>query len=315
MIYIEILIILIILLHAWMGFRRGFLSQAFDVICMVVSFILSLRYFAVTAAIFEHFGLSSNLAKPTGFLALWFLFQFIFYLITRLIFHFVPLWVIENKFNRFFGIIPGIIKGIVVTAIILMICFILPASPTFKDDLVKDPIAGFFIKSSARAELQMEKVFDGVNSLNFFGTLSQNEEMTKLDFKVEKFTIDENSENIMINQVNSERAKMGLGPLKLDLTIRTVARFHSIDMAKNGYFSHVNLASKTPSDRMTEGGVNYWLAGENIALAPTEELAEIGFMNSPKHRDNILDPKYGRIGVGIIDIGVYGKMVTQNFAD
>ncbi|MCL5407513.1 MAG: CvpA family protein [Patescibacteria group bacterium] len=315
MIYIEILIILIIILHGWMGFRRGFLSQTLDLIGIVISFILSLHYFDAAAAIFTHWGQNPNLAKPIGFLTLWILFQLIFYLITLLIFRFVPLWVGENKFNRFFGIIPGLVKGIVVAAIILMICFVLPVSPAFKDSLVKSPISGFFIKSSAKAENQMEKVFDGVNSLNFFGTVSQSEETIKLDFKIEKFTIDENSENIMINQVNNERVKVGLPPLKLDLTIRTVARFHSIDMAKNGYFSHVDLASKTPADRMTEGGVNYWLAGENIALAPTEELAEIGFMNSPKHRDNILDPKYGRIGVGIIDIGVYGKMVTQNFAE
>jgi uncharacterized protein YkwD len=66
---------------------------------------------------------------------------------------------------------------------------------------------------------------------------------------------------------------------------------------------------------MTDGNVSFWLAGENIALAPSYELAEIGFMNSPKHRDNILDPKYGRIGIGIIDLGIYGKMVTQNFAN
>ncbi|KKQ18283.1 MAG: hypothetical protein US31_C0006G0014 [Berkelbacteria bacterium GW2011_GWA1_36_9] len=315
MIYIEILIILIILLHGWMGLRRGFLSQTLDLIGIVISFILSLRYFAVAATIFTNWGISSNLAKPVGFLTLWVLFQLVFYLITLLVFHYVPEWVNDNKFNRFFGIIPGLLKGIVVAAIILMICFILPVSPAFKDNLVKYPISGFFIKSSAMAELQMEKVFDGVKSLNFFGTVSQNEEMTKLDFKVDKFSVDENSENKMINLVNSERAKAGLQPLMLDPTIRTVARFHSIDMAKNGYFSHVNLAGKTPADRMTAGGVTYWLAGENIALAPNVDLAEIGFMNSPKHRDNILDPKYGRIGVGIIDMGVYGKMVTQNFAD
>lgn len=315
MIYIEILIILIILLYGWVGFRRGFLAQALDLIGIVISFILALRFFNITANIFGHWGLNPSLTKSIGFLSLWILFQFVFYLITLLIFHYIPSWVNENKFNRYFGLIPGLIKGAVTVAIILMICFVLPVSPTFKDNLTKYPISGFFIKSSARAEVKMEEAFSGMKSLKFFGTVAENGDMTQLNFKVAEFTIDENSENIMINLVNNERAKAGLKPLMLDPTIRAVARLHSIDMAKNGYFSHVNLAQKTPADRMTDSSVNYWLAGENIALAPTVELAEVGFMNSPKHRDNILDPKYGRIGVGIIDIGVYGKMVTQNFAD
>jgi uncharacterized protein YkwD len=66
---------------------------------------------------------------------------------------------------------------------------------------------------------------------------------------------------------------------------------------------------------MLDFGIKFKFAGENIALAPDVQMAETGFMNSPKHRDNILDADFGRIGVGIIDTGLYGKMVTQDFAD
>ncbi|MFA6493110.1 MAG: CvpA family protein [Patescibacteria group bacterium] len=315
MVYIEILIILIVIVYSWMGYRRGFLSQFFDLFGLVVSFVIALRYFSFLANLFGSWGLNQNLAKPVGFFTLWIFLQIIFYLITLLIFRYVPKEVDSSKTNRFLGIIPGFVKGIVIVAIILMIFFISPISQTFKNNLVKDSLSGLLIKYSAKAELQMEKIFGDMNSLNFFTTLNQNGETTQLNFKVDKYSIDENSENAMLVLVNEERAKNSLAPLKLDYTIRPVARGHSIDMAKNGYFSHVNLASKTPADRMTDGNVSFWLAGENIALAPSYELAEIGFMNSPKHRDNILDPKYGRIGIGIIDLGIYGKMVTQNFAN
>jgi uncharacterized protein YkwD len=66
---------------------------------------------------------------------------------------------------------------------------------------------------------------------------------------------------------------------------------------------------------MTESGVQYMLAGENLAYAPTVEIAHKGLMNSPGHRENILRPEFGRIGIGVIDGGIYGKMFTQNFGD
>jgi len=42
-------------------------------------------------------------------------------------------------------------------------------------------------------------------------------------------------------------------------------------------------------------------------------IAHAGLMNSPGHRANILRPQFGRVGIGIMDGGVHGLMVTQNF--
>lgn len=36
-------------------------------------------------------------------------------------------------------------------------------------------------------------------------------------------------------------------------------------------------------------------------------------MESPGHRANILNPEFGRLGIGILDGGIYGLMITQNF--
>ena len=161
----------------------------------------------------------------------------------------------------------------------------------------------------------MNQIFGNLNNLTFFSNVGQDHEMTKLNFKVDRFTVDTAGETQMLTLLNADRAKAGLLPLSMDETIREAARTHSIDMAQNGYFSHYDLANKTPADRLADYQVNFTFAGENIALAPTVELAEIGFMNSPKHRDNILTPEFTRIGIGIIDTGSYGRMVTQNFAN
>jgi uncharacterized protein YkwD len=45
------------------------------------------------------------------------------------------------------------------------------------------------------------------------------------------------------------------------------------------------------------------------------ELAHINLMNSPGHRANILQPSFGRLGIGILDGGFYGLMISQEFRD
>jgi uncharacterized protein YkwD len=92
-----------------------------------------------------------------------------------------------------------------------------------------------------------------------------------------------------------------------------VARAHSKDMFAKGFFAHVNVEGKDPFDRMRAGGVKFRTAGENLALARTLQQAHNGLMNSPGHRANILQPRFGRLGIGILDGGIYGLMVTQNF--
>ncbi len=68
-------------------------------------------------------------------------------------------------------------------------------------------------------------------------------------------------------------------------------------------------------DRLNEAAISYSVAGENLALAPTVQTAHNGLMNSEGHRKNILDPEFKKLGVGVIDNGVYGKMFVQVFTD
>jgi uncharacterized protein YkwD len=81
------------------------------------------------------------------------------------------------------------------------------------------------------------------------------------------------------------------------------------------YFAHVDPSGKDPFDRMEAAGIFALIAGENIALAPSLTAADTGLMNSPLHKKNILDPQYHKIGIGVIDGGIYGKMFTQDFTN
>jgi uncharacterized protein YkwD len=117
----------------------------------------------------------------------------------------------------------------------------------------------------------------------------------------------------MLSWVNAERIKAGLNTVKADPELTKVARKHSVDMFQKGYFSHVSLTGTGPFDRMRADGVKFTNAGENIALAPTLDIAHSGLMHSPGHRANILRPEFGRLGIGIVDGGKYGFMISQEF--
>jgi uncharacterized protein YkwD len=101
----------------------------------------------------------------------------------------------------------------------------------------------------------------------------------------------------------------------MNTKLRKLARDYAKDMLKKGYFSHYDIEGKSPFDRMDDYGIERRYAGENLAFAPSTELAMQGLMNSPGHRENILNPNFSKIGIGVMDGGVYGKMFTQEFTD
>lgn len=120
-------------------------------------------------------------------------------------------------------------------------------------------------------------------------------------------------ESYILEQVNAERAKAGLAPLQVDYRLAQNARTKSQDMITQGYFDHQSPSLGSPFDQMNRAGITYQYAGENIAANSTAAGAMESWMNSPGHRANILNPNFTHIGIGVVDGGQYGKMLTQQF--
>ncbi|MFC1810894.1 CAP domain-containing protein [Patescibacteria group bacterium] len=122
----------------------------------------------------------------------------------------------------------------------------------------------------------------------------------------------------MLKLVNKDRKKHGFGKLRMQQDLRDVARKHSKDMARKDYFEHENIAGQTPFDRLDEARVTDVIAGENLAkirgFKNPVVKAEIGLMNSPGHRANILHKEYNTVGIGIIKSIDKSFYYTQNFA-
>lgn len=116
-------------------------------------------------------------------------------------------------------------------------------------------------------------------------------------------------ERYMFDLVNKERASRGLGAFSFDDSLANVGRAHCKDMVDRGYFSHDTPEGVSPFSRIDQAGIGYSFAGENLALAPNVDMAMGGLMGSEGHKNNILSPNFGRIGIGI-----YGDKFCQEFA-
>ncbi|MCD6109304.1 CAP domain-containing protein [bacterium] len=123
----------------------------------------------------------------------------------------------------------------------------------------------------------------------------------------------------MLRLVNKDRKQNGLKKLRMQEDLRVVARKHSKDMAQKDYFEHKNLLGETPFDRLDKARITDIVAGENLAKIKGYQIpvrrAEIGLMNSPGHRANILKSDYNCVGIGIVKSQDQSFYFTQNFAE
>lgn len=121
--------------------------------------------------------------------------------------------------------------------------------------------------------------------------------------------------------INSERQTNGLDPLRLDAALSAIARRHSVEMARGGYFDHTNPEGRDPKARLEAAGYSCgnglaenilrtnmyskvkmsgnrksydWIETEDLAKSVVEEL-----MNGRKNRRNSINKKYRVAGIGL----------------
>ena len=121
----------------------------------------------------------------------------------------------------------------------------------------------------------------------------------------------------VLDQTNTERVKLGLKPLTFNSTLSKSAQLKADDMFTNNYWAHTSPQGKSPWDFFNNAGYEYSVAGENLAkdFYDTEGLLK-AWMNSPTHRENIINPKYQEIGIGVVNGilgGVKTTLVVQHF--
>src|SRR5215213_11959493 len=119
-------------------------------------------------------------------------------------------------------------------------------------------------------------------------------------------------------QTNVVRVKNGLPPFTWDADICRMARIHSESMSRNRYFSHVTPEGLRLRDRARAAGIlQFSVLGENIAYNQGFEdpgaFAVEKWMQSPKHRANILSPEFRAMAIGSFVAPDGSVYLTQTF--
>lgn len=313
---IDLLLIAIVLAGAWAGWSRGFLFAGLDLLTLVASLAAAfLGYHHVTGWVASLAPALGVWIAPLSFVAIFLLVHFV---LATLVLKFtlrLPKQVHGNVLNRLLGIAPGLVNGAMYAVVAAVLLLTLPLGARINTWAHDSALAGRFSAPAEWVEVRLGPVFEpAVQKLADMLTVQpESRETIPLRFHVQKAEPRPDLESQMLELVNAERRAAGLKPVKPDPVMTQVARSHSRDMFSRGYFSHFTPEGKDLGDRLQQARIGYLSAGENLALAPTLFTAHNGLMRSPGHRANILRPQFGRLGIGILDGGRHGLMVTQAF--
>ena len=119
------------------------------------------------------------------------------------------------------------------------------------------------------------------------------------------------SRDEVVRLTNQKRAEAGLAPLTLNGTLSNAAQGKGSDMINKDYWAHVAPDGTQPWAFFSGAGYKYRYAGENLARDFSNASAAVdAWMSSPTHRDNILNPKYKEVGIGVVEGDLAGTDTT-----
>ena len=103
----------------------------------------------------------------------------------------------------------------------------------------------------------------------------------------------------ILELVNIERTKRELDPLSIDSQLDQAANFHNDEMVRADTMSHQLPGEANLGERVSAKGYDWTRVAENVAAGYTTPEAVVeGWMNSPGHKENILNPEFIHIGIG-----------------
>jgi uncharacterized protein YkwD len=314
---IDVLLVLLVLLSVLNGWRRGFIRGVLDLLGWILSLLAGLRlYQPVARWLGSRIDLWSEVwDRPVAFILIAIATGMIIHLLAYALIKRLPTGIHRRRFNQLLGIVPGLANGLITAAIVAAVLLAIPLNEGLRDRVRQSAMVNQLAVYAERLEAALHPVFGQAiaETLNLLTIRPESKERVSLPFKVAVSRPRPDLEARMLALINNERTATGLSPLAPDPELTEVARRHSADMFARGYFAHDTPEGRDPFDRMHEANVRFLTAGENLALAPTVQIAHTGLMNSPGHRENILRPQFRRIGIGIMDGGIRGLMVTQDF--
>jgi hypothetical protein len=108
------------------------------------------------------------------------------------------------------------------------------------------------------------------------------------------------AEQYLFQAANAERVQRGLPELRWDSALYRAARNHAQQMASRASISHQYPGEPELAERGKAAGAKFSVIAENVAEAPTAVRIHDAWMNSPGHRENLLDPRVDSVGISVL---------------
>ncbi len=106
----------------------------------------------------------------------------------------------------------------------------------------------------------------------------------------------------LLDDTNARRSEANVAPLEIDRKLSAAATSKARDMFEKQYWAHTSPDGTTPWYWLREVNYRYDYAGENLAKGfRTSDALITAWMNSPEHRDNMLNPNYQHVGFSVIE--------------
>lgn len=314
---IDVVFGIIFLIYVFEDAAFGFISSFSHLISTIAGFIMGLLLYSYFSKFLQSSGsLTKGFSDALAFLIV----SVMFFLLARIVLHkifmsykpSIPLYA-----NYLGGALSGIISYIIMASFAVNLLLAFPVPEIVKSSVQKSFIGNALLIRSSVIERNIRSVFGGAinDVINFLTVEPGTNEIVKLNFTVRDAQSDNGSEEKMLILINNERKKYALPEVSASEELAVVARAHAKDMFARGYFSHYTPEGLSPFDRLERFSISYNHAAENIALTPNVDLAMDGFMKSAGHRENILSSDFNKVGIGVVDGGLFGKMFVQEFTD
>jgi uncharacterized protein YkwD len=314
----DALVIAFVGFAAWSGYRAGFVATTYSLASWVIAAAAAIAFEGPVATAMDVFvKLPKPLEITIAFVGILVVVEMLFaataYVAVRPIVAALRRGSLD-VLDRVAGIVPAVARTLFIVAVLVLAIEALPVSSEIKAAVEESRTARIVNDQVETYQPQISAFTSQLGGGPLLVTKLGEEDTEKLDLPDGlALSPDPVAENELFNLVNQERTQRGLDALVWDDRLVPVARAHSEEMFTLKYFGHQSPVSGSPFDRLKAAGITYTRAGENLAYAQSVAVAHRALMDSPGHRENILRPEFTRIGIGVINAGAYGRMVTQLF--
>ena len=118
----------------------------------------------------------------------------------------------------------------------------------------------------------------------------------------------------LFDLANEARISAGLNKLEWDPALADAAMKHCLRMSTEGPIAHRYPGEDDPTARAGAAGAHFSLIEENIAVASRVVSVHQGWLDSPEHRANLLNPRVNRVGIAVVGAqGVF--FAVADYAD